>query len=582
MFISVIPALKMPAGHDFFDYQLLDGTAHIGDLMLVPFRNRMIPALVAKISPTSQFADKAIALSKPDKILKLPEPIVDYCLQAAHELFVSPATLLNAWLRIVPKRLNLTDEPHTPTYKSHRPANAKKVEERYLINRYIGPGSILDTAQQEQANGRVLILTPWQSRVDYLQKKLGCQGFHAQTAAGAAWKAWTGFLQEPHGMLVTTRLGAWLGICADVVIVDEPENDDYKQDELTPRYDARRLVEIATQHNPALRVISIGSTPKLVRETNHVPAAQIDVDLKIEPLVPGSRSNVESITAKTINAITQALENHRPVRVLHAVGGARGRIRCADCGWTMTCAKCGYGMTNATTQSQCRRCGHKESLPLSCPQCNGSDLAKSMVGSELLQKQLAKAFNNADIKVLDISEWQLQNLPPQSLVVVTNLNFIGGYTEDIRRKERLVIAFRRLAAQASLSKCELIVQGPESLVNECPTWLTDTGLQKAWSKELADRTQFGYPPVRLLAKLIVMSDLAKVDPITVRLQETLSPISWEVRGPYPVENRPNTRESRVIYNLLPPIDLKREQIIPILTPFSSLGILDLDPIAFFS
>ena len=572
----------MPAGHDFFDYQLLDGTAHIGDLMLVPFRNRMIPALVAKISPTSQFADKAIALPKPDKILKLPEPIADYCLQAAHELFVSPATLLNAWLRTVPKRLSLTEEPHTPTYSSHRPANAKQVDERYLINRYTGPGSILDTAQQEQANGRVLILTPWQSRVDYLQKKLGCQGFHAQTAAGAAWKAWTGFLQEPHGMLVTTRLGAWLGICADVVIVDEPENDDYKQDELTPRYDARRLIELATQLNPALRVISIGTTPKLGREPSQAPSLPIEVKLKIEPLVPGSRSNVESITAKTINTITQALEDHQPIRVLHAVGGARGRIRCADCGWTMACAKCGYGMTNDTTQALCRRCGHKESLPLSCPQCKGSDLAKSMVGSELLQKQLDKAFSNADIKVLDISEWQLQNLPPQSLVVVTNLNFIGGYTEDIRRKERLVIAFRRLAAQASLSKCELIVQGPEGLVNECPTWLTDVGLQKAWSKELADRKQFGYPPVRLLIKLIVMSEMDAVDPITIQLQTVLSPTGWEVRGPYPVENRPNTRESRVIYHLIPPSDLKRAQIIPILTSFSSLGILDLDPIAFFS
>ncbi|MFA6099620.1 MAG: hypothetical protein WC750_01925 [Patescibacteria group bacterium] len=610
MFISVIPALKMPAGHDFFDYQLDDGSVHVGDLIFVPFRNRMIPALVAKISPTSQFADKAIALPSPDKILKLPEAIAGYCLETAHELFVSPATLFNAWLRTVPKRLD-KDEPHTLYHMARRPKGTKQIEERYLINRYTGPGGISETVQHEQANGRILILTPWQSRVDYLKNKLGCDGFHALSAAGAAWKAWTGFLREPHGMLVTTRLGAWLSICADVVIIDEPENDDYKQDELTPRYDARRLVELASQHNPALRVINIGTTPRLSALTPPTPLKQeesqhdliletqnpllskrgqgelgltppIELDLKIEPLAPGSRSSVESLSARTINSIAQALEDHHPVRILHAVGGTRGRIRCADCGWVMPCAKCDYGMNNMTTHAQCRRCGHKEDMPFACPMCGGSNLNKSMVGSESLQKQLDKNYAEADIKVLDLANWQTQNLPPQSLVLVTNINFMGGYTEDVRRKERLIIAFRRLAGQVSLSQGELLVQGPENLANESRSWLTDEGLKQAWSKELADRKQFGYPPARPLVKLIATVKTVETDPITVELQEKLGQSGWEVKGPYVVENRVNTREPRLVYHLLPPEGLNRGQIIDVLTPLSSLGILDLDPIAFFS
>lgn len=596
MFISVIPALKMPTGHDFFDYRLDEGSVHIGDVIFIPFRSRLVPGLVAKISPTSLYADKAIAISKPIKILKFPEMLPEYCRQAARELFVSPATLLNAWLRTVPKRLG-TDEPHTPFHAGRRPTGAKQIEDRYLINRYTGPDGILETVQREQANGRILILTPWQSRVDYLKARLGCNGFHAQTAAGAAWKAWTGFLREPHGMLVTTRLGAWLGISADVVIVDEPENDDYKQDELTPRYDARRLIELATEHNPALRVIHIGTTPRLSALTpphldrnpiinksgqSELCAPKIEVDLTVEPLAPGSRSNIESISARSIHQIAEALENHRPVRVLHAVGGTRGRIRCADCGWVMPCSKCGYGMNNLTTHAQCRRCGHKEQMPYACPHCGGSNLAKSIVGSDSLQKQFEKNFPKSDIKVLDLAEWQIQNLPPKSLALVTNINFIGGYTEDIRRKERLVIAFRRLACQVSLSQSELIVQGPEELVNESRSWLTDEGLKKAWAKEFADRKQFGYPPANPLIKLIATITSQDTDPLTVELRENLGNYEWEVRGPYAVENRPNTREPRVVYNLLPPHGLNRGQVIDILTPFSSLGILDLDPIAFFS
>ncbi|MDD2673217.1 MAG: hypothetical protein PHW43_12510, partial [Syntrophales bacterium] len=309
---------------------------------------------------------------------------------------------------------------------------------------------------------------------------------------------------------------------------------------------------------------------------------KIEVDLKIEPLAPGSRSNVESLSARAANMIAQAVEDGRRIRVLHAVSGARGRIRCSDCGWVMPCPKCGYGMSNMATHAQCRRCGHKEDLPLACPTCGGPDLAKSIIGCDLMQKQLSKAYPQGDIKVLDLSEWQLQSLLPKSLIIITNINSVGGYTEDVRRKERLVIAFRRLASQASLSQCELLVQGPEDLVNESRGWLDDEGIKKTWTKEFEDRRQFGYPPARRLVKLIAMAKTQDTDPITVELQEQLGQYGWEIRGPYAVENRPNTREPRLAYHLIPPPELDFKQIIDVLTPFSSLGILDLDPIAFFS
>jgi primosomal protein N' len=579
VFVSVIPALKMPYGHGVFDYQLLDGTAHVGDLILVPFRNKLMPALVAKVSPTSEYADKAIALPKPEKIFKFPEAIADFCLAASRECFVSPASMLHAWLRVVPKRLDRDEEAHTPYRAGRRLSGAESIEERLLVNRYAPPTGIIGAAQAEQANGRVLILTPWQSRVPYLQNKLGCPGFHALTAAGAAWKAWTNFLREPNSMLITTRVGAWLAIGADVVIMDEPENDDYKQDELTPRYDSRRLVSLALLSNPSLRTISIGTTPALSRTPNQAP--DIDAKLKIEQLGPGARSQLEAINSQTYNTIMEALEDKRAVRILHAVGGARGRVRCADCGWVMTCASCGYGLNNATTDAACRRCGKHEPLPNACPQCKGADLNKSMIGSDLLQQHVAQHFPGADVKVVDLQEWPTQGVPPQSLVVVTNLGLIGGYTEDIRRKERLIIAFRRLAAQISLAQCELIVQGPENLLQECASWLTSQGLHAAWQKEWDDRLAFNYPPARPLVKLIITGQLDNPDAQTVELTDQLG-LDWQVQGPFKVENRAENREPRVVYHLLPPPETPREAMVQKLIPLAKLGILDLDPIGFFS
>lgn len=580
MFLSVIPAMKMPQGHDFFDYKLTDGTAHAGDLILVPFRHRLMPALVAKLSPDSPYADKAIAIENPKKILKLPEAVPDFCLAAAQELFVSPATLLNAWMRTVPKRIAPHDETHVPARSGRRPKDAKDNEHRYLVNRYTGPDGMIETAISEQANGRLLIVTPWLSRVEYLQRKLGCNGLHAQLADGAAWKAWTGFLEKPNGILVTTRMGAWLSVFSDVVILDEPENDDHKQDELTPRYDARRLVSLAAEFNPSLRTIWIGTTPPLWDK--QAPAPEIKTDLIVETLSPNSRSNIESLTAQTMNFLSEALEENRPVRILHPILGTRGRVRCADCGWTMECCVCGFGMNNFAQEAQCRRCNHKEKMPYECPQCGGNDLAKSVIGSDLLQKKLLQAYPGKDIKVLGLTDWQTQSLPGKSLAIISNLNSLAGQTEDVRRKERLIISFRRVAAQALLTDSELIAQGPENLSADCRNWLTPEGLKRMWDKEAADRQDFGFPPARIMAKLIAIQEMENSDQTTAILGKELGENGWQVRGPYKVENRPNSREPRVIYHLLPPPEMNKKEAILALTPLSHLGILDLDPIAFFS
>jgi len=582
MFVSIIPSIRMPHGHGIFDYQINDGTVHVGDVILVPFRNRRTPGLVARISPTSEYADRAIVLPAPQKILKLPETMAELCLNSAVECFVSPATMLHAWLRIVPKRLPPADEVHTLQRDVNWPKGKSRRELRFVANRFSDPQGIIATVEQEQSNGRILILTPWQRRVDYLVKRLGCQGFHSQTAAGAAWRSWTSYVNQSHGVLVTTRLGAWLSGCADVVIIDEPENDDHKQDELSPRYDARRLVDLAAELNPGMRTINIGTTPPLSFR-NQSPAPDIAVDLQVENFVPGSRSNIESIHANSYNEIAQAAEESRPVRILHAVRGDRGRIRCADCGWTANCVSCGSGLNNAGGRAICRKCGKKYPLPDICGACQGTDLSKATIGTDILTKRCQEKFPGADLKVLDLTEWQDQSMPPKSLIVVTNLSLIGGYSEDIRRKERLIISFRRLAAQALSSQCTLVVQTSENLGDECKTWITGQGVQTAWNREWQERKDFQFPPAASMAKLIVPGQPDKAQAVLELVQKICNQATgWSFRGPYPVEWRPQNREPRAIFHLLPPPDATRNQTVDALTPLSAFGILDLDPIAFFS
>lgn len=579
MFISVIPCVKMPYGNSFFDYKITEGTAHVGDLIMVPFRKKMIPALISKVAATSAYSDKTISLSEVKKIIKFPDILPEICLKSAQQSLVSPATMLSAWLRNVPKRLPDL-EPHVLSRNSHRPKDKPLNQEFYLANRYLGEQGLIQTAQNEQANGRVLIITPWQSRVDFLRHKLGCPGLTSKNADGAAWKIWNDFLANPHSVLITTRLGAWLCSCADIVIMDEPENDDYKQDELTPRYDARRLIEIARHQNPALRVIEIGTTPSLnALKSGQLPLTEpLEPDIKIQAFSTTGRSAISSLTAATCLEMQNAEAGGQKIRILHAVGGSRGRVRCADCEWILTCERCGTGMNNYTQYAQCKKCNAKTPLPASCPNCQGSNFSKSMIGCDEMQRQAQKEFPKADIKVLDLHDWSTASAPAESLLIITELAFIGGRTEDIRKKERLITAFRRIAAQAANTRSRLIVQGHEELLDQCLNWLTPSGLLKAWRQEWQDRDNFHFPPAHRLVKLIVIN---RQQDLTDIIKQTLNRPDWQVNGPWPVENMTKTRNPRLIYHILPPGHLTREQVAEQVTCLIKLGIIDLDPIAFF-
>jgi len=584
MFISVIPALKMPYGHCFFDYELKSGNAHVGDVLLLPFRNKSIACLVAKISPQSTYAGKAIGLDEPQKILKLPEPTAEFCISAARESFVSPPTMLNAWFRNIPKRLSV-DEPHLPPRDTHRAKDQPNVESRYLVNRYLDKNGIIAEVIKNQANGRILILTPWQRRADFLAQKLNAPVLHAGISYGAAWNTWTGFLKQSHGVLVATRLGAWLAVIADMVIIDEPENDDYKQDELTPRYDVRRLVETATEFNHSLIRIGIGTTPNLqfyFENKNNIFAEDISADIAFARIDPKNRSEVEMLTTEAFNALEQAANEGKPVRILHTVLGSRGRIRCADCDWTMICEDCDIGYANRDQQAFCPRCLKTKPLPVGCPVCGSTNLSKAIIGSDALLKVCRQRFPQADIKVLDLHEWLQQSLRQNSVLIVTNIAYIGGYSEDIRRSERLLLAFRRLAAQSCVAKCKLVVQGYAPLIDSCPSWLGFDGVKKQWDMEAIDRQKFGYPPALVLAKLLVLGKLEDAEIVKSKLQDIceLSP-DWSFRGPYPVEYWSKTREPRCVFHIIPPQNSPRQAILDQLSVLTAFGILDLDPIAFF-
>lgn len=572
-YVSIVPSIRTIPGVDQFDYRIADDAdVRIGDVIVVPFRKREIPAMVVEKMGSSPYADRARSLDEIRLLLRGGPEAADLLARSARRAFVSRPTVLASWLREVPKRGRTGRIP--PTVQS---TFGGALERRYLVNRWHGPHGVLDEARKR--SGKRLILTPWQDWAVALGKNLDVPVLHAGIASTSAWNIIRDFSYARDGIVVATRIGAWLGLFADAVIVDEPENDDYKQDELTPRLDARWTVAETASLRPGLSVITVGTTPRLgtnVASWRDVP--DIVLPLTLEPFHARGRSDIEGISSAALDRIASARTEGRPVVILHPVRGERARITCRDCGWQAACPSCGFPVSLAGTAALCRRCGKKSVPPERCPSCGGSDFSRSRAGADRLLRQLG-----GSVPVMDTATFSSIELPKNALVVLTDLSLIGGAVEDIRRRERLLISFRRIAAKIASAQGELHALGPEETLEEARAWLSADGVAKTWEAEKNDRKTFGYPPAVWLAKLLIAGTESAAETVSKDLANRM-PSGLTLRGPFPVAFRPSSRGPRFVLHLVSTGNgpTSESELRNLLEPLVGRAMIDLDPIAFFA
>ncbi len=559
MFVRVIPVTRTPPGVEYFDYSIPDGMKlEPGDLLNVPFRKGTIVGLAVSILNTSPFADKAKAVAGSYGGLKLPRASIELLDWTAAHTFTSRPAVLKAWLRDLPKRPG--EFSPEKTKKNHTKGQLSAVWDIDAQQQLIGEAKKL-----LEDGKRVLIITPWKPRTDLFQKKLGGTILHSDLNAGDAFRAWTGFLSGEHKLMVTTRVGAWTGAFADAILIDEPENDDHKQDEMAPRYDARKMAIWCAEHAGA-DVTAYGLTPSLHVEDR---AATIPLSLEIVIRHPQGHSAVPCLQAETLNRL---INQEGPCVVFHPVKGDIARLTCRDCGWQPECKNCGFVLAGESTYAICRRCGTKAELPLSCADCGGVDLGKSLPGIERLKSAWEKKVevSHPDWRTVSVTDLE-REFPRDALVVVTD-PYLLAPSEDVRRQEKLAVAFRRLANRVRQAEGQLLIQTQPEHEVIWRAWLETGGYEQWKEQENQQRALFGYPPVKRLIKIILEDK-------DVRLLDPIKKIAG-LRGPFPVPHRPKSRSERDIWLVESEGQVSRD-LMDALAKLSQKALIDLDPIAFF-
>ncbi len=202
-----------------------------------------------------------------------------------------------------------------------------------------------------------------------------------------------------------------------LVIVDEEQENTYKQYDPAPRYHARDAAIYLAYLHKAKTLIGT-ATPSFETYFNCKTGKYGLVELKErhrKMLLPVTqladtkeawrkRRMTAHFTPELFGAISEALENKEQVILFQNRRGFSPYIQCTSCGWIPGCKNCDVNLTyhKFSNELKCHYCGYSVDIPKICPECGEPGIRTKGFGTEKIEEETRLVFSEASIGRLDL------------------------------------------------------------------------------------------------------------------------------------------------------------------------------------
>ena len=334
-----------------------------------------------------------------------------------------------------------------------------------------------------------------------------------------------------------------------LIVVDEEHDANYKQSDMSPRYNARDMAVVMGRIYGA-RVVLGSATPSLESYLNGLSGKYAYVELKERW---GDGVLPEVVVSDTIRAvkrgerrthfnrdlildIERALAGGDQAILFQNRRGYAPYIQCRTCGYSPRCPHCNVTLTQhkASSRMECHYCGYNIPAPTACPNCQVQDLALMGFGTEKAVEEISRLFPEARVDRLDsdtsTSERAFKSIVERfenretdilvgTQIVTKGFDFEGVATvgilnadnllsaPDFRATERAFQLMMQVAGRAGRhnDRGRVVIQTaqPKHPVIQ----FVASGDYHAMARvELAERRNFGYPPYSHLVRLMLRSE----------------------------------------------------------------------------
>jgi len=414
---------------DFFTYNSQDNL-QVGDLVLVPLRNKLKYGIVIKINSQRYISGikdvKELIEEKfvPKNLLKLYKWIADYYLATLGEVLrlTLPSKILKKY-ESIEKSAALPSLAKTPipTYPQSnaikRILSALKTDyfKTFLLYGITGSGKtevyLRCVEEVIKKGGRALILVPEISMTPLVFKRFqerfnnDVVTIHSSLSDKERRRLWYAIKQGEYRVIIGPRSAIFVPIKdLKIIIVDEEHDHSYKEHERMPRYNARDVA--VTRGKFENIVVVLGSATPQVESFRNAGIGKYELLTLKERIDNRSLPKVEIIDLKKENRkfispnlelkIEETLKNNEQIILFLNRRGFAPNLICPFCGFVAKCPYCNLPMVyhkskkEKTSSLSCHICSYKSKKMNICPKCARGTLLYRGAGTQRIEEMVNK------------------------------------------------------------------------------------------------------------------------------------------------------------------------------------------------
>ena len=378
-------------------------------------------------------------------------------------------------------------------------------------------------------------------------KELGI--YHSRLSENERVETWKHVQDGSCQLVLSARSGVFLPFQdLGLIVVDEEHDSSFKQNEKTPRYQARDTALVLAKIHKANTLLG-SATPSL--ESYHLANKGVYGYVKLDkrhgaailPLIEFADLKQDRKKVATPNphadysgmlvlALEDSVAKKEQSLLFQNRRGYAPYLSCETCGWVSMCGQCSVSLTyhQRDKRLKCHYCGHNEKVPATCPACGSGRIKTKGLGTEKIEEDLAVLIPQARIQRMDqdttraknafkniydsLKKGEIDILVGTQMVTkgldFENINLAGilnadqmMFYPDFRANERTFQMLTQVSGRTGRREKQglVIVQtfNPKHYVLQ---YLKANDIHGFYERELVEREKFSYPPYTRIIKLV--------------------------------------------------------------------------------
>lgn len=239
--------------------------------------------------------------------------------------------------------------------------------------------------------------------------------FHSKLSDGERFDEWFRVKEGKAKVIVGARSAIFLPAKnLGLIIIDEEHENTYKSEQ-NPKYQTKEVAEYLSELK-GCKVILGSATPSIETYyralTGEIKLLELNSRVDNKPMPPMKvidmrnelkGGNKSLFSRELFIAIQERLKRKEQIILFLNRRGFSTFVSCRSCGYVFKCDECDISMTyHKNGLLICHYCGKTKREPRECPKCHSKYVKFFGAGTQRVEEEVKKYFNNAGILRMDV------------------------------------------------------------------------------------------------------------------------------------------------------------------------------------